>query len=994
MRKKPVRKLLVACIAGALFLPGKCFPLGLGDIEVNSALNQKLDADIKLLSAKPEDTSKLIVKLASQKEFSRAGINRSFMLNNLHFKPVVINNVAYIKVSSNNPIREPFLSFLLEVDWPEGHLLREYTVLLDPPSFMIQNNAAPAQTSHTGTSNAGFRPSANKVTSVSPSVSSAPAVAASTGFRPATNRATLAPAMKSPASPTSRVISQYQPASDYRVRPGDTAWRLADKMRPDRSVSVEQMMLALLRANPDAFIKKNINGLKRGYILRIPDKADIAAMSPAQARVQVKQQTALWRKYRHQERTASPVSALNSKPGLSATDKTQAASSGTKGTVTKDSGGHLKIVSAGTGASTSSVKDPTAMNAVELRAALAVSREKLETTRVEKEALQQQIDQLKHQAGKTKGILSVENGELSAAQARDDAVVKKENTAITTKENTPGSVAAKTAAPAAATPPATEQPKQTAPPVKPAPAPVSATDHKAKNLLTRLLNNPKILAVGGGGLLLILALIYLIIKRRKSAVEVDDNTASDESSTDLEDIATMAEADNDDTEAEADVAESTLVMDATDGSDDTMQTETKAAVEAPRDDVIAEADVYLAYGIYQQAEDLLKNAIKESPDRDDYRAKLAETYYASKNKEAFIDVATELKQRSQGEDTLIWKKIIAMGQDMCADHALFQGDLVGGLDQDALGTQSPQPMDFDLGMDAVEESVEEIDISLDEPIELPEMEEVSVSEQDDSVSEQAEKPAVEDALKFDSEDETRSAVEDETDSQFDENEFSLDIDVAELDIDDQADRDLKAESVDAKPDTNIDDTTQDMEATMQIDSGDLGFDLDDNQEENGDAIVTDDAVAVAEPDETASDKTIIDLTDEALSGETSSEQDQLDTTDTSELDFDPGLDDEAVTSAKEELTEAEMTDVDETNRIAPEVEPSADDATQPSADEDEFDLSSLDDVDEIGTKLDLARAYLDMGDHEGARDILEEVLADGNETQQQEAKELVSQLDT
>ena len=172
MRKLPTRKLLTVLIAGVLFVPTTGFTLGLGEIEVNSALNQRLNAEIELLSAEPEDTENIIVKLASRKEFSRAGLDRPYLLNDLRFKSEIIDGVAHIKVSSGSPIREPFINFLIEIDWPNGHLLREYTVLLDPPVFMTQ---AAKTTSVQSTDNSDFRPTTSASTNISPVVV-APAV--------------------------------------------------------------------------------------------------------------------------------------------------------------------------------------------------------------------------------------------------------------------------------------------------------------------------------------------------------------------------------------------------------------------------------------------------------------------------------------------------------------------------------------------------------------------------------------------------------------------------------------------------------------------------------------------------------------------------------------------------------------------------------------------------------------------------------------------------
>ena len=180
-------------IAGALFIPQSGFSLGLGEIEVDSSLNQKLKAEVELLSATPEDTEALIVKLASRKEFTRAGIDRPYSLNDLRFKSEVIDGVPHIKITSSSPVREPFLNFLIEVDWPNGHLLREYTILLDPPVFMMNTGAdtaesrpAPAGAESTPQpgSDSSFTPAAS-VSAPSDSIASQPAQPASGRSQPA-----------------------------------------------------------------------------------------------------------------------------------------------------------------------------------------------------------------------------------------------------------------------------------------------------------------------------------------------------------------------------------------------------------------------------------------------------------------------------------------------------------------------------------------------------------------------------------------------------------------------------------------------------------------------------------------------------------------------------------------------------------------------------------------------------------------------------------------
>lgn len=129
-------KLIFVLAFGVLVLPAHVFALGLGDIKVNSMLNQQLEARIDVLSATPEDADILIVKLASRDDFIKAGLDRPHELTALKFKTLVEDGRVYITVASPSPIREPSMAFLIELDWPKGHLLREYTILLQPPVVM------------------------------------------------------------------------------------------------------------------------------------------------------------------------------------------------------------------------------------------------------------------------------------------------------------------------------------------------------------------------------------------------------------------------------------------------------------------------------------------------------------------------------------------------------------------------------------------------------------------------------------------------------------------------------------------------------------------------------------------------------------------------------------------------------------------------------------------------------------------------------------------
>ena len=443
--------------------------------------------------------------------------------------------------------------------------------------------------------------------------------------------------------------------------------------------------------------------------------------------------------------------------------------------------------------------------------------------------------------------------------------------------------------------------------------------------------------------MLIAGLIALVIKRRKSSSDseapvmtLDEDSMDslvDDLADEISDTETAAALDEtvvaDDVPGDNFDSDSTMILDS---AEDTVVAESDPTAEAddePRDDVIAEADVYLAYGIYQQAEELLAQAITDNPDRMDYRVKLAETLYAGKNVEAFVEVATEIKELEGGENTPSWKKVMGMGQDLCADNELFQGSMVGGLDVGSLAPNAPE-MDFDLGLDdaPADGATPDLDLSLDDdPLELPDMDTGSSdTEADDSAEE----------IDFSSEVEVETAAESADELEFDlsdtgaveedeapEDEFSLDIDATELDID----------IVDeAEPEA--------AEDEVELDVGDIDIDFGLDDDSATDKTEADDDIA-------------IDLSDEI-----------------EELDMDLSTTDEAVTEEAAEEAPAAASD-----------------------DDDDFDLSSLDDVDEVSTKLDLARAYLDMGDQEGTRGILEEVIADGNDEQKQEANELMAKLD-
>jgi pilus assembly protein FimV len=994
-----VRKIIFALAFGALLLPDYGLTLGLGEIEVSTALNQELKAEIELLSAAPEDVETLIVKLASREEFSRAGIERPYLLSSLRFNAAMRNGVPIIEVTSTKPIREPFLNFLIEIDWPKGHMMREYTILLDPPVFMEQ--LAPVQQEES-------RPAAME--SARPQASGAAADPYSdSGFRPAmaapssTAAFAPAPARDVQTAPSRQVAvtsteptytRSYQPPGGHRIQQGDTLWSLADAMRPDQSVSIEQMMLAMLRSNPEAFINENVNGLKKGYILRIPDRDDIVTLSQADAVDLVREQHALWREYQQTVAGGAPVSAM------------EPDALGEQGAAFEDSAdARLEIVAAGSGTSASGTKDPTQMSASELRAELAIARESLETERLEKEGLQERVTSLEGQVDRMKSLLTLEDADLAEMQQvatpadaeampevdaaeqlmveepmglaveeaeLDEAAALEQVTVddLTVTEEGFEDVAveeelsdlfvdeqaelegqaelAETEQPAATveetadtayTPPVFSQPQKQDP-------------------LSMLLNNPMLLAAAGGGLLLILLLIALIMKRRKSGAADDDFVASNLDDIDsqlsdsviidaaeeepvAQDLAEAGDASGaDEPSAEAAAEPSTA---------DTVVSQPEAADQEPRDDIIAEADVYLAYGIYQQAEELLQNALKDNPDKDAYRVKLAETYFAGKNSDAFVELATDMNQRRNGEDTPAWQKFVDIGRQLVPGHALFAGGADSVLDLDDTAPAADDSEGLETGEAEQQATAPGLDLGLDEqaaaddagsPLDALSEEgvEFDLSETGAEADADADEAG---GVEFDLS-ETQAFEPDQTTTEFD-----LDIEASELGIEEDS------EASDDKEDKDE-------------------FDLDLSGDVN--SLTAEDEAEGAELslDEIADDVLDFDADEAGVSSEAAVEE---------------PAETEMSADSEESVEEATILDFSEAA-----AEPAAESGSVGASMEDDLDLSDLDDIDEVSTKLDLAKAYLDMGDADGTRSILDEVMNEGNDEQKKEADELLRQL--
>ncbi len=600
-----LRKLAITAVF-LVFASPMAMALGLGDIDMQSALNQPMQAVIKLTSSAGTRLSDIKVSLASLEAHQRAGLTKAQVLTSFHFnveKDTAGN--AVVHVTSSDPIREPYLEFLLELDWPKGRLLRQYTVLVDPPVTM---------------------PAAAPVTSPA---QSRPAVATPARSQPETIR----PARVVPAS----VATPAAAAGTYGpVRRTDTLWTIAQHVRPDRSVSVYQVMQALLRANPDAFIDHNVNRMKAGVTLNLPDMDEIRAMSSREAFAESKRQYEQW-----QSENATGTGAATAATGTSEPP-------GTTGGDTTESGSQspaeprLSLVAPEEGEGVDGAAVPgdstqagaASGNRDSVKQQLALATEEAEASRAQSAELQSRVDDLEQQVETMKRLLELKNHALAELQHQSEQ----------------GTAVAETPAPdtqAAATP------ADATPRVSPAPVtPDTTATATATAIIGKVLGNPLL----AGGIVLAALLLGGFLwaaNRQRSLADIDDDLSLE---------SRLAGKDD------------TLFRPAPEFTvhDEPRTQRTEPVHAAAHDsDPLTEVDVYLAYGRVQQAEDLLRAAIQDDPDSDALRMKLLEVYHSAGNATAFEQAASDFRD-GVAENDGRWIKVAGMGYTLDPHNELYR----------------------------------------------------------------------------------------------------------------------------------------------------------------------------------------------------------------------------------------------------------------------------------------------------------------------------------
>jgi pilus assembly protein FimV len=932
-----VRKLVLAIAAASALSSGMAHALGLGEVTLQSSLNQPLVAEIELLEVRDLASNEVIPSLASPEEFIKAGVDRQYFLTDLKFTPVLKpNGKSVIRVTSSKAVREPYLNFLVEVLWPNGRLLREYTLLLDPPLYSPQTTVAAAP----------------QLPIAAPAPAPRPAVApvAPTAAAPASAPRPAAPA------PASRAIS----GNEYRTTANDTLWEIAKRVGGG---SVNQTMLAIQDLNPDAFVGGNINRMKSGQVLRLPDEQQIRSRSNAEAVAQVAEQNAAWREGR----------AVASRQ-LDATRRTTAGAA----PATAESTDSLKLVAAEAGQSTRG-SDTGSANSKALADKLAVTQESLDSTRRENAELQSRVSDLQSQLDKLQRLVELKDSQLaklqadlSAAPAAPAAVdepaveapaAQPEAAPPAAEAATPPASPPEEAAPdynyseepaapvedsaaateqpasepaAAVEPAAPAQPVEPAKPAAPAPAPQSFIDD--------LMANPMTLGLAGGGALLLLLLALMALSRRNAMKEAE---LQEQLADDLSQDQAFA--------SDLDMPEDSFA-----GLDDepvqAAQAASEERVTAQTGDALGEADIYIAYGRFNQAAELLQNAINDEPHRADLRLKLMEVYAELGDREGFARQDNELREiggvNAQAEQLKAKYPAIAAfaGAGAVVAAASADDDLgefsLDDISLDEPTAQAPASAAGDLD-DAFDLSLDDLETDLENDLQSAKAEEAPLALDDDLDFGLVDEPAAPAASAADDLDFDLALGDDKVELSQPADHlsaFSLDLDEPAAPASDEADDFLLSLDDDAPLSQPADELS------------DLGLDL------------VEETPAAADLDLPADfDLSLEDEAPVRPAVESDSFAAQLD----------------EVTAELDQLS----TDLDEPQAPSP---ASAEGLAGDLDGDDDFDF--LSGTDETATKLDLARAYIDMGDTEGARDILDEVIAEGNDAQQQEAREMISKL--
>ena len=889
-----------------------------------SALGEPLKAEVDLVAEKNEAGS-LAVRLASPDAFERAGLAYSTLLTSVKVSiEKRANGEPYVKLTSSQPVAEPFLDLLIELTWSSGRISREFTALLDPPSVIAerekqQKAAAEVRAAPTApepkpepvpapTAEAA-KPEAEAAKPVEPA---APATAEPAAQPPADQAPTEAAKTEpAPAAPVETIGgsqptllnegsalpggTKTTPAADAYgpVKSGDTLGKIASATKP-ANVSLEQMLVLLTQKNPDAFSGKNMNRLKTGKILQLPTSEQLAGMTEVDAKKEVKLQARDWRAYRDQLAASAGQAPAEEQPAQQAASGKVGAGVDSKSAAPKDQPKEVLKLSKNepaAGAAGGDAKSAARVHALEEEVVARDKAVKESSERVAK--LEKQIKDLQSLLEmKNKGMAELQKPAATPPATVPPAPAPKPApqaaAPVTPAAPTPPAPEVKptTPAPVAPAPPSPKSEGAPAPsqpaPAQPKPAPVKTAPMPAPepSMMDQVLDQPAYLGGAIGVLIIIGALAVRAVKRRR------------ESKSDAEESGPARAFAENPGPAYAGAASVAGKGDAS----------TKAEKESSEEvDPLAEAEIFLAYGRDAQAEELLKEALQNSPKRYEIHLKLLQIYANRKDAKSFEKVARDLQQASGGAGE-IWDQAIALGYQVDPDNSRYAaGRSAAGAAATAgaaaAASAAAENVDFNIGSEDSQATTTDIDLG-------------DSSFDSTQIIDPAAEPAHDATVSM------RPAAMD----------FNVDLPAAGVSADELAPRRASSAGLDFDIDLNS------LTSSAPADAG----------------------AAAAEP---------------ASGG----------------LDFDmSGLSLDAPAEPRLESSSA-APEID-LSGISLDLGTETTPALSPTGKDDHWY--------DVQTKFDLAKAYQEMGDKDGAREILKEVLQEGDAEQKTAAKSVLSSLDT
>jgi len=893
-------KLMVKALGftAALLLSGAAGALSMGGINVTSYLGEPLKAEIDLILAGKDDTSTITAHLATPEAFKSAGLNYSDSLPSVKFQiQTRANGAPYVYLTTVQPVNEPFISLLVDLRWTSGQLMREYTFLIDPPGFKPEQPKpqevkpleptliAPGQ--HT-------EPQKEQPVQLEVAVPIDEKISAASAIKPAPKLA-LTSKSENNNKENNKKAESSKPASSVeavagaiKVNRGDTLGKIAGELKsPD--VSLERMVVALYRANENQFDSKNMNRLRTGKILRIPDSSEINKLAQEDAVSEIRAQAEDWNDYRQKLAAAvgkvseqAPTQKVAGKITTTVADKAPADKKPAK-EVVRLSKGEKVAEKAAVGDKTKSIQDK--LNSMEEE---TIAKNKMLKDEKERIALLEKNINDMHRLIELKGKLPQADNTGQASGEKTHSVSGVTPEIKPTVANTIASA------------------------VKPQALAPSKAVEPAPSMLDEILANPLYWA---GGALLGLGGLGVVLARRRATSENDGEVIAHAVTHIVEPVAPSPDT-GDFTQISAE--------------------NITQPVEDEETDPIKEAELFLNFGRDVQAEEVLKEALKKEPDNQNIRLKLLSIYKGRKDTSNFEALSAEVMASG---DMTAWAQAAEMGRALEPGNPLYDTG-----EKELVDADEPIP---EIAATEQDFSIEEFESSLSAPVKTPDtaasveplpslaspevidFEHISILPSEEIV------PAVSELneeLSLESSEPTRD-VEPEKEQETEPLSESLSVteDLADLAEDD------------AKPD---------------LDESDISLD-------NSDDVAKDQTSPAEEP---AKGKTEMAEMDKPFT-----------------LDIPP-----------EESSEAD--------KVIPPKTPEKPLASEAVVDFSEINLN-LDEEDEVAseeikdihwhdvaTKLDLARAYHEMGDSSGAREILEEVLAEGDVQQRDSAKAMLEQL--